>query len=76
MLGSAQILIVDDNAGVRRVTRRVLEGHGLNVLEAVDGRTALSLVERFRPDLVLLDLMLPDTDGFRLLKELRRRQGD
>lgn len=61
----AGILLVDDHAGFRRVARRLLESGGLNVVgEAADGREALALVRTLRPDVVVLDVLLPDMDGF------------
>jgi DNA-binding NarL/FixJ family response regulator len=60
-----RLLIVDDHAGFRRLARRVLRAEGLDVVgEAGDGRSALRAVERLRPDAVLLDVLLPDLDGF------------
>ena len=59
------VLLVDDYAGFRQVARALLEAYGIEVVgEAADGRSALSEVERLRPQLVLLDVQLPDIDGF------------
>ena len=65
------VLIVDDHAVFRAVARVVLTEAGFVVLgEAEDGASALSSARRLRPDLVLLDVQLPDTDGFAVAAEL------
>lgn len=65
------VLLVDDYAGFRQVARALLEAHGIEVVgEAADGRSALSEVERLRPQLVLLDVQLPDIDGFEVAEML------
>ena len=59
------ILIIDDNPGFRRQARAVLEADGLEVVgEAADGTSGLAAARSLRPDLVLLDIGLPDVDGF------------
>jgi two-component system KDP operon response regulator KdpE len=69
---SARVLVVDDEPQLRRAVRRALEGHGYSVREAEDGTSALSEIDAFRPDLILLDLMLPDMSGVDVCRELRR----
>jgi len=62
---SRTILVVDDHAGFRRSVRALLTAEGFDVVgEARDGRSALFEAERLRPTLVLLDIQLPDMDGF------------
>jgi len=59
------VLVVDDHAGFRARARLLLEAEGYEVLgEAVDGLSAVQEAQRLRPDLVLLDVQLPDLDGF------------
>jgi two-component system KDP operon response regulator KdpE len=70
---SARILVVDDEAQLRLALRRALEGHGYSVREADDGASALAEFDAFRPDVVLLDLMLPDTTGVEVCRTLRAR---
>ncbi len=65
------ILVVDDEAPIRRTLRTVLEAHGYRVLEAATGADALRRLGAERPDLLLLDLGLPDRDGIEVLRELR-----
>ncbi len=67
-----RVLVVDDEPVVREVVTAYLRRDGLVVDEAADGPTALRLVETFRPDLVVLDVMLPGVDGFTILQQLRR----
>jgi len=68
---SARILVVEDNPITMKLVRAALSGEGFQVLEAPDARAALEQVRGQRPALVLLDLVLPDRDGFKLLPDLR-----
>ncbi len=68
---SATILLVDDNSLTRKMVRLALETRGHEVIEAVDGCSALRLVGSRPVDLILQDLMLPDVDGFELVTRLR-----
>lgn len=70
-MSGPRILIVDDETQLRRSLRRSLEGHGYDVREAEDGTTALSAFETFKPDVLLLDLMLPDMSGVQVCRQLR-----
>lgn len=65
------ILIVDDDAEVVRLMRGYLHKEGYNVSVAFDGKTALQKIRWETPDLVLLDLMLPDTDGWEITRTVR-----
>ncbi len=65
------VLIVDDHPSFRRFARRLLESAGFLVVgDAVDGASAVAAVRDLRPDVVLLDVLLPDTTGFAVAKEL------
>ena len=72
------VLVVDDDPAMRDLVRRALEKEGIPVVEAEHGRAALERVARQTPALILLDLMMPEMDGFEFLAELRgrRRRGD
>jgi two-component system, NarL family, nitrate/nitrite response regulator NarL len=63
-VATALVLVVDDHAEFRRWARRILEAAGFDVAEAASGTEALSSVGELRPDAVLLDIQLPDLDGF------------
>jgi signal transduction histidine kinase/CheY-like chemotaxis protein len=67
------VLIVDDDEPTRAMLRRMLERHDFRVVEAADGREALARLDETRPSLVILDLMMPEVDGFTFLDELRAR---
>jgi DNA-binding response OmpR family regulator len=67
------VLVVDDEPIVRDVVVRYLRQHGLATLEAGDGDDARALIEQRRPDLVVLDVMLPGTDGLELCRWIRSR---
>ncbi len=66
------VLIVDDDETMRRPLRAMLEKEGWNVVEAANGRIGLQCVAENRPELVVLDLLMPETNGFDFLLELRR----
>jgi DNA-binding response OmpR family regulator len=65
------VLVVDDEPMVREVVARYLSLDGMRVHEAADGPSALSWLAAHRPDLVVLDIMLPGTDGLTILRRLR-----
>jgi len=65
----SQIMIVDDEVGIRDLLSEILADEGHQVLLAENAESARRLRERQRPDLVLLDIWMPDTDGITLLKE-------
>jgi CheY-like chemotaxis protein len=67
----ATVLVVDDSQTVRRALRALFTGAGYQVLEAADGREALALSAQAIPDLVLLDMEMPDMDGVETLRALR-----
>ncbi|HMQ52737.1 MAG TPA: response regulator transcription factor [Anaerolineae bacterium] len=66
-----QILVVDDDKQIVRLVRSYLEQEGFQVLTAYDGETALHTLRRERPDLLVLDLMLPDRDGWEITRLVR-----
>jgi len=66
-----KILVVDDEESIRELYRADLSDEGYEVGLAVDGRQALLLIGTFRPDLVTLDIKLPDIDGIEVLRRLR-----
>ena len=66
----AEILIVDDERMIRAGLAQLLSGAGFTVREARDGKSALAAVAERRPDLVLLDIMMPGMDGFKVCEKL------
>jgi two-component system alkaline phosphatase synthesis response regulator PhoP len=66
-----RILVVDDDREIVRMVRAYLERAGYSVLTTYDGATALSTIRHERPDLVVLDVMLPDADGWSITRTLR-----
>ena len=66
-----RLFVVDDEPDVVELLQTILRGEGLEVEIATDGRSALARILANPPDLVVLDLMMPDLDGFELLKLLR-----
>jgi two-component system, OmpR family, phosphate regulon response regulator PhoB len=65
------LLIVDDEDGVRSLVRMTLESEKYQILEARGGSEAISMVRRHEPDLVLLDVMLPDSSGIDVCRALK-----
>lgn len=67
-----RVAIVDDSADARRLIRRILQSQGnYTISEAADGRAGLEMIKRDLPDLIILDLMMPEMDGFSVLDDLR-----
>ena len=68
------VLIVEDEPGARKMMRRLFEKEGWSVNEAENGRVGLEAVAEHAPGLVLLDLMMPEMDGFEFIEHLRRSE--
>jgi hypothetical protein len=68
------VLVVDDDAGIRQLLRRILEEEGYSVVEAHNGRAALERMSERVPGAILLDLMMPEMDGFEFVDALRARE--
>ena len=66
------ILIADDEPEIRNLLRLYLENENYQIIEAKDGREALSLLREKKPDLCLLDIMMPKLDGFTVCETLRK----
>jgi CheY-like chemotaxis protein len=73
---TATILVAEDHLDSRDALRAILEAFGYQVLEAANGREAVELALRERPDLILMDIMMPELDGFEATRELRRNGTD
>ncbi|GAB4313295.1 MAG: hypothetical protein Kow0059_04450 [Candidatus Sumerlaeia bacterium] len=68
------ILAVDDEMDILLIVKTALEGEGYKVVTAANGFDALATAEDIRPDLILLDIMMPEMDGFEVLDQLRRNE--
>lgn len=66
------ILVADDQYDIRFIAREFLSAEGFNVVTAKNGTEALAEIERAKPDLIVLDIGMPDIDGLTLLKKLKR----
>jgi len=71
---AARILVVDDVPENVRLLEAVLEAHGYETVAAMDGRAALEVARAADPDLVLLDVMMPELDGYAVCRQLRERE--
>jgi chemosensory pili system protein ChpA (sensor histidine kinase/response regulator) len=69
--GVSRVLVIDDDPDLGRVVRRVLELEGYDVVLSDDGLRGLAAAQRQRPDVIVLDLMMPVMDGYQVLAELR-----
>ncbi len=69
-----KILIVEDDIAMRDIVIHKLLAHGFEVKEAEDGKQGIDMCLAEKPDLVLLDLMLPEVDGFKVLETIRKSQ--
>jgi PAS domain S-box-containing protein len=72
--GASGVLIIEDDEPTRQVLARSLAKQGWTVVEAANGRPALEYLKSSRPNLILLDLMMPQMDGFEFLAELRNKE--
>jgi DNA-binding response OmpR family regulator len=67
-----KILIVEDNKTTAKLYRKYLESQGYEIENAYDGQEGLVKVKEFKPDLILLDIVMPKMDGISMLKELKK----
>src|SRR4028118_39382 len=74
-MASAKILVVDDDPAIRNLIHRFLSQKNYEIESAGDGKTALTAFEQFNPDLVILDVNLPDALGYNLCQEMQSRTG-
>jgi two-component system, OmpR family, KDP operon response regulator KdpE len=72
MSSSITVLVIDDEPAIRRLLRTSLAAQGYRVVEAADGTEALAAVTRDKPDLLILDLGLPDVSGIDIIRDVRR----
>jgi len=73
--GGPPVLLVDDDAGMRELVRLQLEREGYSVVEAASAAEGLAAIESRKPDLVLLDVMMPHVDGWEMLRQIQERYG-
>jgi len=66
-------MVVDDEQAIRVLLERTLELEGWGVILAADGSSALAMLEKHRPDLVILDINMPGLNGFQVLERIRQR---
>lgn len=74
-MSASVILYVEDNHANRELVKRILEVEGYTVLEAVDGQQGLDIAAAQKPDLILMDINLPEMDGYAVTAKLREMEG-
>lgn len=70
-MNKATVLVIDDEAQIRKLLELSLKSHDMHVIQAEDGKSGLSMAANHQPDVILLDLGLPDMNGHEVLKALR-----
>ena len=65
----SKVLIIDDDERLQRLLREYLEGYGFRVVSLYEGSGAVEMLEKTTPNIVILDIMLPDADGLEILRE-------
>jgi CheY-like chemotaxis protein len=70
-LGNKKVLVVDDNEDIRNLISIILNGERYNVLAVESGTEALEIYQEFKPELILLDIMMPGLSGFEVLEKIR-----
>jgi len=71
-----KLLVVDDDANIQRLYKEELEEEGYEVVIAGTGKEALSLFEQEDPDIITLDILMPDIDGISLLRKMKEKRPD
>jgi DNA-binding response OmpR family regulator len=72
-MDTPRVLAVDDDPSVLRIIELTLEGQGMELVTATSGREALEMTETYKPDAMLLDMMMPEMDGMQVLQEVREK---
>lgn len=72
----ASILVIDDSPEIRKLIRNTLERNGHKVKEAVNGNEAISVLEDSAPDLLILDILMPEKDGLETIRDLKKSNKD
>ena len=74
-MSDVRILYIEDNHENRLLVRRIMEAEGYSMIEATDGPTGLEVAAQMQPDLILLDINLPEIDGYDLARRFRNTPG-
>lgn len=70
-MNKENVLVIDDSILICNIVEKKLSSENINVLKAYDGKTALDIINEIKPNLILLDLLLPDTDGYSICKKIK-----
>jgi len=69
-----RILVVDDDADIAKMLKVRIEAEGYEFIGAMEGKEMLEVLKTKKPDVILLDIMLPNMDGYSILREMRKRE--
>lgn len=69
------VLIIEDNLEIRENTAEILELAGFKVINAENGKVGLTMAERSKPDIILCDIMMPEVNGYEVIRELKMATG-
>ena len=72
----ALILVIDDEAAIRKMLRKLFEREGFRVVDAPDGDVGLKYAKAYRPDLVIIDLVMPEKEGIETIREMTKALPD
>ncbi len=67
-----KIMTVDDEEKIRHIVRKMLESQGHEIMEAESGKQCLEILENEKPDLILMDILMPEMDGWDVVKEIKK----
>lgn len=68
------ILIIDDDQGIRRLAKRILESIGFEVIEASNGEDGIRIAQEVHPDIIMMDIYMPDMDGVETMRILKQEE--
>ncbi len=69
-----KVLVIEDDKFLRKVIKKKLSDEGYDVVEAIDGEKGVKMAKEKKPDIILLDLVLPEMTGFEVLKKLKEKE--
>ncbi len=72
-MAGERVLIIEDDEDIREILKLRLSKEGYKIIEAEDGETGINLAELYKPELIILDIMLPGIDGYEVCRNIKRK---